>query len=121
MSARVGRQFGVSGGEEMKRSAAGKKPDIAAVEAYNSSMMHGLGLAFTAKRMGGSVSFEITRCPLYDALKASGFDHEQIGKLCEAFDSTYYGAVASVVPGVEGSVAFRSTPDGCCRERWEVR
>ena len=39
MSSKVGRQFGLSSGEELKRSAAGKKPDIVAVEAFNSSMM----------------------------------------------------------------------------------
>jgi hypothetical protein len=59
--------------------------------------------------------------PVIWALKASGLAHEQNGKLCEAFDSTYSSAVASVVPGVAGSVAFKSTPDGCCKERWEVR
>jgi hypothetical protein len=121
MGARVGKQFGVSTGDDIKRSMAGRKPDIAAVETYNSSMMDGLGMAYTAKRTGNSVAFEITRCPLYDALKASGFDHAQIGKLCEAFDSTYYSGITSVVPEVAAAVAFRPKTDGFCRERWEVR
>jgi hypothetical protein len=121
MSARIGREFGVTTGEEIQRCAVGKKLDIIAVETYNASMMDELGMGYTAKRTGNSVSFEITRCTLYDALKASGFDHAQIGRLCEAFDSTYYGSVASVVPGVAASVVFRPTPEGCCKERWEVR
>ena len=122
MHAGQGWSMGVSTGEEIKKAAGGGKPDLARVVAANTSVMTGLGCAFTTPRQQGPVAtWDISRCPIYDGLKAGGFSHEQIKLLCEAFDGKFYPGVSSVVPPAVGSVQFRKTPEDSCKERWEVR
>jgi len=54
-------------------------------------------------------------------LKATGFSHEQVGKMCGAMSSKEYEGIKSVLPNVIGSAKLRTKPDGICIEEFVIR
>ena len=121
MHGKLGFQMGASTGQELKKAAGGKKPDVKLVEAANTPMMTAFGATFKVSKKANSVKYEISRCPMYDGLKATGFSHEQIGKMCGAMSSKEYEGIKSVLPNVIGSAKPRTKPDGICIEEFVIR
>lgn len=57
-------------------------------------------------------------CPIYEAAKAMGMDHDMIEGLCRSGPAKFMAAAAEQLnPGLEYQLKFRSTPDGCCEEQ----
>jgi hypothetical protein len=121
MHGKLGFPMGASMAEEIKKSAGGKKLDVKLLEAANSQMETAFGATFKVSTKANSVKYELSRCPLYDGLKASGFSHDQINKMCLAMSSKEYEGVKSVLPNVIGSAKPRTKPDGVCIEEWVIR
>ena len=121
MNAKLGLTMSVQMGEEIKKATSGAKPDIKVLESLNSQMMTGFGCTFKVSEKGNSVKYEVSRCPMYDGFKASGFSHEQIGKMCEAMALKEYEGIKSILPNVAGKVEFRTRPDGSCIEEFEIK
>jgi hypothetical protein len=121
MHGNLGFQMGASGAEEIKKAAEGKKLDIKLIEATETKSMTDFGAVFKKSEKANSVSYEITKCPMYDGLKASGFSHDQIHKLCTAMSSKEYEGLKSVLPNVIGSAKLRTKPDGTCTEEFVIR
>ena len=107
--------------EEIKKAAGGKKIDVKLLEAASSQTLTAFGATFKVSTKANSVKYELSRCPLYDGLKASGFSHDQIYKMCLAMSSKEYEGVKSVLPNVIGSAKPRTKPDGVCIEEWVIR
>lgn len=121
MHARMGYPMGVSSGEEIKKAALGGKPSLAIVEAVNSQMMSSFGTTFKVSKGTNTVKYEVSRCPMYDGYRATGFSDEQIKRLCGAMAPQEYVGISSVVPNVTGSVKVREGPKGCCIEEFKVQ
>jgi len=121
MHAKLGWPMGVQMGEEIKKATSGAKPDIKVLESLQTQMITGFGCTFKVSEKGNSVKYEVSRCPMYDGFKATGFSHEQIGKMCEAMALKEYEAIKSILPSVAGKVEFRTKPDGSCIEEFEIK
>ena len=121
MHGNVGFPIGVSMAEEIKKAAGGKKLNIKLLEKANSEMESAFGATFNVTTKANSVKYELSRCPIYDGLKASGFSHDQINKMCTAIASNEYEGVKSVLPNVIWSAKPRTKPDGICVEEWLIR
>jgi hypothetical protein len=121
MHGNLGFPMGVSTGQEVKKAAGGKKPDVNLLEVANTQMMTAFGATFKVSEKANSVKYEISRCPMYDGLKASGFSHEQVRKMCVAMSSKEYEGIKSVLPNVIGSAKPRTKPDGICIEEFVIR
>ena len=120
MHGKIGFTMGVSSGEELKKAAGTKKPNLKLVEEINTQMMNGFGCTFKVTEKANSVKYEISRCPMYDGLKLTGFTHEQVKKFCETMAPKEYEGIKSVLPNVRGSFKFRTKVDGTCVEEFEV-
>jgi hypothetical protein len=121
MHGAMGFPMGVSSGEAMKKAAGAKKPSLKIVESVNNEMMSGFGATFKVTEKGNSIKYEISRCPMYDGFKASGFSHEEVQKFCESMAPQEYNGIKSIVPNVVGSFKVKGSPDGRCVEEFEVR
>lgn len=121
MHGAIGYPMGVSSGEALKKAAGAQKPSLKMVESVNNEMMNGFGASFKVSERGNSIKYEISRCPMYDGFRATGFSHEEVQKLCEAMAPREYEGIKSIVPNVIGSFKVKSKPDGSCVEEFEVR
>jgi len=121
LHAKRGWSIGASTVQGIKRAAGGKAPDVAAVDACVVKGNAAFGVTFTTEKTENSVVLVISRCPIYDGLQASGFSHDQIGLLCQAVGAKHRDAVASLLPQATWRADFRTSPDACCRERWDIR
>jgi hypothetical protein len=65
-----------------QENAGDKKPDVKLIEATNTEAMTMFENTFKVNETANSIKYEISRCPQYDGLKAAGFNHEQIRKMC---------------------------------------
>jgi hypothetical protein len=117
----VGFPMGVSMAEEVKKATGDKKLDIKLLEKANSQMEAAFGATFKVSTKTNSVRYELSKCPMYDGLTASGFSHDQIHKMCLAMSSKEYEGVKSVLPNVIGSAKPKTKPDGICIEEWAIR
>lgn len=120
MHGNLGFPMGASMAEEVKKAAGGKKPDVKLLEVANSQMEAAFGATFKVSKTDNSVKYEISKCPMYDGLRASGFSNDQIHKMCLAMSSREYEGVKSVLPNVSGSAKPRTKPDGICVEEWVI-
>jgi hypothetical protein len=98
-----------------------KKPSLKMVESVNTEMMGSFGTAFNVSEKGNKIKYEVSRCPMYDGFRATGFSHDEVKKLCEAMAPQEYEGIKAIVPNVIGSFKFKSKPDGRCVEEFEVR
>ncbi len=120
MHGKLGYPMGVGSAEEIKKVSRGAKPTIAVVEAVNSQMMSAFGSDFKVSGGNKTLKYEVTRCPMYDGLRATGFSHEQVKALCEAMSSQEYEGIRSIIPNVSGRVKIRDSSDGTCIEEFRV-
>jgi hypothetical protein len=111
---------GISWGQELKKAAGDKKFDVKLLEATNTEMMTAFGNTFKVSETANSVKYEISRCPQYDGLKAAGFSHEQIRKMCVTMSSKQYEGFKSVLPNIIVSTKPRIKPDGICIEEYGI-
>ena len=121
MHGNMGYPMGVSSGEELKKAAHGGKPTLGNIEAVNSQMMSSFGTTFKVSKGANTVKYEVSRCPMYDSYKATGFSDEQISRLCGAMAPQEYAGINSVVQNVSGRVKVRDGPKGCCIEEFIVQ
>ena len=121
MHGNLGFQMGASMGQDIKKAAGGKKPGVKLVEAATTQMETAFGATFKVSETANSVKYEFTKCPMYDGLKATGFSHDQIHKMCLAISSREYEGIKSVLPNVIGSAKLRTKPDGICIEEFVIR
>lgn len=57
-------------------------------------------------------------CPIYEAAKAMGMDHNAIEGLCRSGPAKFMAVAAEQLnPSLEYRLNFRPTPDGCCEEQ----
>ncbi len=120
MHGNLGYPMGVSSAQEIKKAAGSKKPDIKLVEEANTQFTRAFGVEFKVSQKGNNVRYDVSRCPLYDSLKSSGFSHDQVRKLCEAMSQKEYEGINSVLPNISGRLAFRNKADENCIEEFMV-
>jgi len=121
MHGNVGFPMGGFLGQEVKKAAGSKKPDVKLVEGANSQMFTAFGMTYKVTEKPNSVKYEISRCPMYDSLRVAGFRPEQIVKLCESLAAKEYEGIKSVLPNVIGSAKPKTKPDGSCIEEFTIR
>jgi hypothetical protein len=120
MHGKIGYPMGVGSAEEFKKAAGKAKPTAAIVEAINSKMMTDFGADFKVTKDNKTVKFEVTKCPMYDGLRGSGFSHEQVKSLCEAIASQEYAGITSLTPNIVGKVKVRDGTNGTCIEEFKI-
>jgi hypothetical protein len=121
MHSNLGFPMGASIVEEAQKAAGGKKLDVKLLEAANSQMETTFGATFKVSTKANSVKYELSRCPLYDGLKASGFSHDQVHEMCTAIASKEYEGIKSVLPNIVWGAKPKTKSDGICVEEWVIR
>jgi hypothetical protein len=115
--AKQGEPFGMMIGNALKNALGDKDLTTEAIKSVMQPMTESFGFDAEFIVSPTELSMKIQKCPMYDAYTAAGFDHDTIGKMCNAMTGGEYAALANYYSNIKGEINFRDSPEGTCVEK----
>jgi len=116
----LGGAFGKLLAGSILEKSAGSAIDVKTLGAVQEETSLAFGCVPEVEAVGSISRLKVGECPVYDGLRASGLDHASVEAMCCGISMAEYAALHEACPTVEGSLEFRTAPEGACVEEWTL-
>ena len=118
LHARQGPCFGAMMAEMIEDEVGDGAFSMQAVASALNNMAEGAGLIYEVESTETSATLDTYKCPIYDGLAMSGWNHDDIGRMCSCIADAEAAELKKTYPQITACLKFRSDPEASCVEEF---